>query len=105
MDEKTIEQAVQALLHAVPVGSKVILFGSYARGDAGERSDIDFMVVEPKVENRIEEMVRLESVLRAFEFPIDILVVSAERFSYWRDTPNTVYYKAAREGRVYESHA
>jgi predicted nucleotidyltransferase len=105
MNEKTLERAAQALLHAAPIGSKVILFGSHARGDADERSDMDFMVVEPEVLNRIEEMVRLDNVLRSFQLPVDILVVSAERFSYWQDTPNTVYYKAAKEGRIYESRA
>jgi hypothetical protein len=37
--------------------------------------------------------------------PADVLVVSAERFAYWRDTPNTVMYRAAREGRSYEQVA
>ena len=36
VDEKTIDKAVQILLQAAPAGSEVILFGSYARGDATE---------------------------------------------------------------------
>ncbi len=100
-DEKTIQEAVDRLLRAAPAGSKVILFGSHARGDADARSDVDLLVVEPNVANRIEEMIRLAEVLQPLRLPVDLLVISAERYDYWRDTPNTVYYRAEREGRVY----
>lgn len=89
------------LLSAAP-GSKVILFGSHARGQAYSGSDVDFMVLEPHVDDRCAEMVRLADVLRPLMLPVDVLVVSRERFEYWRDTPNTVMYRAAREGKVYE---
>jgi len=38
---------------------KVILFGSYARGDATEDSDVDFLVVEKDVPSNVTEVVRL----------------------------------------------
>jgi hypothetical protein len=37
--------------------------------------------------------------------PADVIVVSAERFEYWKDTPNTVYHRALRGGKVYEQVA
>jgi uncharacterized protein len=101
MDRQTLERAAEMLLEAAPAGSRVILFGSHARGEAGPRSDVDFLVVEPEVTNRMGEMVRLAEVLRPLRVPADVLVTSAERFEYWRDTPNTLIYRAAREGRVY----
>jgi len=104
VDQETIEKAVNLLLAAAP-GSKVILFGSHARGDAKADSDVDFMVVEPDVKDRHAEMVRLAEVLRPLMLPVDVVVVSAERFEYWRDTPNTIIHRAAKEGRVYEQVA
>ncbi len=104
IDEQTITKAANLLLAAAP-GSKVILFSSYARGQADARSDLDFLVVEPEVKNRFDEMVRLAEVLRPLLLPVDVLVVSEEKFDYWRDTPNTVYYRAVKEGRVYEQVA
>ena len=92
------------LLEAAPK-SRVILFGSHARGDADADSDVDFLVIEPQVQNRYAEMVRLREVLRPLLIPVDVLVVSQEKFDYWRDTPNTVYHRAAKEGRVYEQVA
>ena len=105
IDQQTIKKAVDLLLRAAPPGSKVILFGSYARGQADPQSDLDFVVVEPKVGDRFGEMVRLRDVLRPLGIAVDVLVVSAKVFEEWRDTPNTVIYEAAREGKVYEQVA
>ena len=44
MDQATIERAVDLLLEAAPAGSKVILFGFHARGDARPDSDLDILV-------------------------------------------------------------
>ncbi len=104
IDEQTITQAVDLLLSAAP-GSKVILFGSCARGQVGPDSDLDFLVVEPRVKDRYGEMVRLRKVLRPLKVPADVLVVSAKVFEEWRDTPNTVIYEAAKEGRFYDKVA
>lgn len=79
---------------------RIILFGSQARGEASNHSDFDIMVVEEKPANRFEEIVRLNRLLRSFNVAIDLLVVSDEKFQYWRDTPGNVYYEAATEGLV-----
>jgi len=101
VNEKTIDKAAQLLLDAAP-GARVILFGSHARGDAGPGSDVDFLVVEPTVTSRHQEMVRLRDVLRPLRIPVDVLVVSEETFRYWCETPGTLYYEIAQEGRVLE---
>lgn len=104
VDERILQQAVRLLLDAAP-GAKVILFGSYARGEARPDSDLDFLVIEPEVEDRMGEMARLAATLAPLMIPADVLVVSEERFEYWKDTPNTVYNRAVREGKVYEQVA
>ena len=100
-DQATITSAVRLLLEAAPAGSEVILFGSHARGDAGADSDLDFLVIEPEVASRHEEMVRLRDTLRPLRVPADVLVTSREIFEDWRDTPNNVLYEAWKEGRVF----
>jgi len=79
---------------------RIILFGSQARGDAAPHSDFDIMVVEEKPADRFAEMVRLNRLIRSFDIAVDLLVVSDERFQYWRETPGNVYYEAATEGQV-----
>ncbi len=80
----------------------MILFGSYARGDARDDSDLDFLVVEPELRARREEMARLRLALRPLRVPADVLVVSSTTYEIWADTPGTVLYEAAREGRVFD---
>lgn len=99
IEPNTIDHAAQRLLDAAPAGSGVIVFGSYARGTAGPSSDLDFLVIEPEVANRHEEMVRLRDVLRDVPASIDVLVTSRKAFKEWRETPNNVLYDAWKEGR------
>ncbi len=101
-----IEQATQALLAAAPAGSRVILFGSHARGLAREDSDLDFLVVEPNVVNRFTESVRLrksvDQALGGIAQPMDVIVIDREQFMRKATVPNTLAYEAATYGRVYE---
>jgi len=42
-------------------------------------------------------------VLRPLRIPVDVLVASKETFEYWVDTPNTIYYEVASEGRTFHA--
>ena len=83
---------------------QIILFGSRARGDEHESSDIDLIVVEAEPfgagRSRRKETVRLYHALAGFHVPTDILVYSHEDVAYWRDSLNHVLARALREGRV-----
>jgi len=93
-----IEAAVRILSEATH-SARIVLFGSYARGDAGADSDLDFLVIEPRVEDRAREMVRLRRLLRPLRIPADILVYSSEEVARWGDQPGTALYWALREGK------
>jgi predicted nucleotidyltransferase len=95
-----IERAACMLGALAPRGSEVILFGSYARGDAGPESDLDFLVVEPTLPSRHAEMVRLRLALRPLRIPVDVLVVSRKVFDEWKALPNNVIYEANLEGKT-----
>jgi uncharacterized protein len=97
-DDAVIREAGRRILQAAPPGSRVILFGSHARGQAGEHSDLDFLVIEPVVEERGHESVRLRSTLQPGVWA-DVIVVSEESVREWRDVYGTVINSALREGR------
>ncbi len=101
--EAIIGQMVQALVKEADP-EQVILFGSRARGDSLEHSDVDLIVVEAEPfgpeRSRHKEMVRLRQALRPFRVPVDVLVYSQEDVDYWRDSLNYVLARALREGRV-----
>ena len=68
--------------------SKVILYGSYARGDFRENSDIDIMVLTTLTDDEIDKIETSVFDL-AFEFQmeygidISVIVKNEEHFNYW----------------------
>ena len=103
LPEESVSRLTQLLVDAANP-ARIILYGSYARGEASADSDIDIMVVETDVDDRIKEMVRLNRLVDSFGVSVDLLVVSKEKFDYWRNTPGNVYFEAATEGRtLYEA--
>jgi predicted nucleotidyltransferase len=78
----------------------VILFGSHARGEAGADSDVDLLVIEPRVEDQHGEVVRLQRLLAPLRLPADVIVVSQAHVEEWGDVPSTMLHEALREGRV-----
>lgn len=68
--------------------SKVILYGSYARGDYRENSDIDIMVLTTLTDTEIEkEEKRIFDLAFDFmmEYGVDISVIvkNESHFNYW----------------------
>ncbi len=68
--------------------SKAILYGSYARGDYNENSDIDIMILSSLTDEEIE---RVETKIFdiAFDFQmrydvdISVILKNVEHFNYW----------------------
>jgi uncharacterized protein len=79
--------------------TRVILFGSYARGDADRHSDLDFLVIEPSVDDVVKESARLRRVLTTLDVFVDVVVVSEEEAEGWRDVYGSVIHAALSEGR------
>lgn len=103
LTDELLQQMVDAIIDEVDP-EQVILFGSRARGDSMEESDVDLVVLEssPFEEGRSRhaEEVRLYNALSDFRVSKDILVYSQKDAEYWRDSLNHVLARALREGRV-----
>ncbi len=85
---------------------RIILFGSHARGDANEDSDIDLLVVVDdgfQERSRWRELQKIRRKLAAFPLPKDILLYSREEVVHWRQSTNHIITHALQEGKsLYE---
>lgn len=83
---------------------KIILYGSYARGDYTENSDIDLMILTTLTDKEIE---KIESKIYnlAFDFLMDygvdisVVIKNEEQFNYWLGAL-PFYNNVQREGVV-----
>ena len=100
MDAELIDRAGRTLADAAQSPARVIVFGSHARGDARDGSDLDFLVIEREVANPAREMVRLRDALPPLEVPVDVIVVSEELAAKWASVKGTLIHAALGEGRL-----
>lgn len=77
-----------------------MLFGSYARGDANEGSDLDLLVIEQFVTDKASEYQKLHRAVGAIGVGVDIVVISSEEFTRRSQVPGTVPYWAVKEGKL-----
>ncbi len=87
---------------------KIILFGSYARGTAGEDSDLDLAIVKksdlPKHKRSAEYRKALRADGRRWLFPMDIVVYTPEEVEAWKSNPYSLVHEIALTGKtLYES--
>ena len=78
---------------------KIILFGSFARGDFNPDSDLDLLVILEGVEAPRAESTRLRRALRGILIPVDI-IVATQQIERHRNTIGYLYRTALSEGRV-----
>jgi predicted nucleotidyltransferase len=95
-----VERAGRLLWETAQSPSKVILFGSHARGEPGPDSDLDLLVVERELSSRRAERLRLRRALRGLGVPVDLIVVSEEQVAEWGEVEGTMLHTALTEGRV-----
>ncbi|MBF0283348.1 MAG: nucleotidyltransferase domain-containing protein [Magnetococcales bacterium] len=102
-------QAMARLIVEAVHPESVILFGSQARDEAGEDSDVDLLVITSESyglnHSRRQTMVRLGRLLMDFPVSKDIVLFSRDEVEQWRTAKNHLIARALGEGRVlYERH-
>jgi predicted nucleotidyltransferase len=96
-------QLVQAAERVALVSTRpatVIWFGSYARGDATEASDLDLVVIEPELLDKAGEYLRLKAAVGRIGVGVDLLLFAQRDFERRSQVPGTLPYGAMTEGKV-----
>lgn len=102
INDAVINQMTECIVREVNP-ARIILFGSTARGQARDHSDIDLLVIEDAPfgaeRSRFRETSRINRALAGFDIAKDVLVFSTDEIARWRDSINHVISHALREGR------
>lgn len=99
LDESILSEVVRRVL-TVTRPNKIILFGSAATGRMTVDSDIDLLIVDPAPKNRHEESVAITDAIGDVNFPVDVKVISLERFEATKNIVGGIAYPANKYGRV-----
>jgi len=85
---------------------KIILFGSFARGDAGPDSDADFLVVMPVAGSRREKAIEIAVEISGLGLAKDVFVATPEDMQKYGKYVGNIPHIALREGKtMYERPA
>ena len=96
-----IEQIV-TLINSKFSPEKIILFGSYARGDNTEKSDIDILIVIKNLKNERTITRELYKALlhENISVPVDFLAVDYDKYNALKNKIGYIYKTIAAEGKV-----
>lgn len=100
LDPAQLAQAAERVASAATRPATVIVFGSYARGDASEASDLDLVVIEPELPDKAGEYLRLKAALGRIGVGVDLLLYARPDFDRRSQVPGTLPYWAKKEGKV-----
>jgi predicted nucleotidyltransferase len=99
--QEKVDLAVRAAIE-VAQPSRVILFGSWARGEAKWDSDLDLAVVVPDSAAPNLSDIRRDLRRRLDQVPmtIDLVLTTEGCMTQFRDSVNSIYYRILMDGKV-----
>jgi predicted nucleotidyltransferase len=97
--EQILSEATRRLVEQFSP-SRIILFGSQAKGTADADSDVDLLVICPINGKRRELMVAMDRALKGLGIARDVIVLAPAEFDRDLDIPGTAARGAWLEGRV-----
>jgi predicted nucleotidyltransferase len=98
-DEELLQIITTRITEAIHP-QKIILFGSWARGERGPHSDIDLLIVQESSLTRPQRYAQVRRLFWGMGFPMDILVYTPEEFARYQTVPGSFTHTVAHEGKV-----
>jgi predicted nucleotidyltransferase len=102
MDSLRIHDAIRQIVQTCLPGSRILLFGSRARGDGDRHSDYDLLIITPEtftLQEKIHWSSRLDrAIVKAIKAPIDLLLNSEEEITEKKELPGHIIRTAIKEG-------
>jgi predicted nucleotidyltransferase len=99
--EELLDEISNSIVSQYPQ-ARVILFGSYARGDYNKDSDFDICVLVPQItQNRSDLRVDMACTVRDdFPIPFDLIAFTYDEFEEYSKSKSRLQYTIRNEGKV-----
>ena len=78
----------------------IVLFGSLARGDQKENSDVDLLIIKEDLKGSRNLLKKVYSSLSGIGTPIDMILVDSKKLNDHLNDPYMIYGQALKEGRT-----
>jgi predicted nucleotidyltransferase len=92
------ERVVECIKKYEP--EKIIVFGSYVRGDVDEESDLDFVVIKETDKRFLERLIEVAKLIDIDLGQVDVFVYTPEEFKRMIEGGNPFIENVLKEGRV-----
>ncbi len=79
---------------------RIILFGSYAKGQATVDSDLDLLIIKETALPRYKRGREVRKYLRGLKIAIDLIVYTEEEIQKWKDVKTAFITTVLEEGKV-----
>jgi len=96
-----IDQIVNTIVSTVNP-DKIILFGSYARGDHRKNSDIDILILKKGLKNErdITNSLYMEFFNKKILTPVDLIAIDYDKYNQLSNDIGYIYKTIEQEGKV-----
>ena len=99
IDERKIDAIKDKIVTTVSP-EKIILFGSYAKGENTDESDLDIVVIWDSGFNPHKRNLFLSRLFPGRNFSLDIFSFTKEEAERLKDVKGTILYEAFHHGKV-----
>ncbi len=98
---QTDEQLAEVVRRIVEVcdPDRIVLFGSTARGEATDHSDLDLLVVKGRFDDRDRTLGDIYVGLYGVRVAVDVVLATEDDLERYKDAHCLVYRDALRDGR------
>jgi len=93
---------IVSIIISIASPDQIVLFGSYARGNNTEKSDIDLLITKKELKNSLDIM---DSIYMAFyenkiKIPVDLLAIDFNRYNEINNEIGYIYKTIKEQGKV-----
>ncbi len=103
MNDSIIDK-IKSVVHSFLPGAKILLFGSYARGESGKGSDYDVLVITNETFPPIEKINWRSKIhkqlVHSLHAPFDVLLDSEEEVNRKKELLGHIIRSAMKEGVI-----